>query len=134
MELFKWSKKDKKPSAAEDISKNKMINKKDKNFIVKAVGLISQYSTQRGEFQEPEYDLEEIKLAADADSYINIALKKYNQLIYKAGYTLKSDNDKATDYIKTRFKIMGYMTDKPIDILFQEVAEDLVKFSNALAM
>lgn len=134
MELFKWSKKDKKPTAVEDISKNKMINKKDKNFIVKAVGLISQYSTQRGEFQEPEYDLEEIKLAADADSYINIALKKYNQLIYKAGYTLKSDNDKATDYIKTRFKIMGYMTDKPIDILFQEVAEDLVKFSNAFLL
>ena len=68
MELFKWSKKDKKPTAVENISKSKMISKKDKNFIVKAVGLISQYSTHRGEFQEAEYDLEEITLPADPES------------------------------------------------------------------
>ena len=132
MELFKWS--HKKTVAKETIPATKMIDKKDKNFIVKAMGLISRYSSRRGEFQEPEFDLEEIKRAADADSYINIALKKYNQLIYKAGYTLKSENDKAIDYINTRFKVMGYMTDKPMDILFQEIAEDMVKYSNAFLL
>ena len=109
-------------------------NKKEKNFLVKAIGIITNYSTSRGEFQESEYDLEEIGRAAEADSYISIALQKYNQLIYKAGYVLKSDNDKAVDYIKTRFKIMSLMTNKPMDILFQEVAEDLVKYSNAFLL
>lgn len=132
MGLFSWSQNKK----ASTLEKNSvaMIDKKDKNFIVKAIGLISQYGSRRGDFQEPEYDLDEIKRAAEADSYISTALRRYKQLIYKAGYTLKSDNDKAVDYIKTRFKIMGYMTDKPIDILFQEIADDMVKYSNAFLL
>lgn len=108
------------------------INNINKNFIVKAMGLIAAQGNKRGDdFEEPEYPLEEVKKAADADSYIKMALMKYSYLIYKAGYTLKSDNDQALDYIKTRFKLMGFMTRKPIDILFQELADDMVKYSNA---
>lgn len=104
----------------------------NKNFIVKAIGLIASQGNKRGDdFEEPEYPLEEVKKAADADSYIKMALMKYSYLIYKAGYTLKSDNDQALNYVKTRFKLMGFMTRKPIDILFQELADDMVKYSNA---
>lgn len=108
------------------------INNINKNFIVKAMGLIAAQGNKRGDdFEEPEYPLEEVKKAADADSYIKMALMKYSYLIYKAGYTLKSDNDQALDYVKTRFKLMGFMTRKPMDILFQELADDMVKYSNA---
>lgn len=110
------------------------ISKKEKNFLVKAIGLLTSQGSRRGDFEDPEYSLDEIKIAADADSYIKMALMKYSYLIYKAGYTLKSENDKATEYIKTRFKIMGYSTGTPIDILFEGVSDDLVKYSNSFLL
>src|SRR5690606_25613698 len=48
-----------------------------------------------------------------------------------AGYNIKSENEKASEYIKTRFRIMSFATQTPIDITFQEIADDLVKYSNA---
>jgi hypothetical protein len=108
------------------------INKTNyKNFIVKAIGFIAGQGNSRGDFTEPEYDLGEIKRAADGDSYIKMALMKYSYLMYKAGYTLKGDNDNATEYIKMRFRMMSFATGKPVDVLFQEIADDLVKYSNA---
>ena len=110
------------------------ISKKGKNFLVKAIGLLTAQGSRRGDFEDPEYSLDEIKIAADADSYIKMSLMKYSYLIYKAGYTLKSENDKAAEYIKTRFKIMGHSTGTPIDILFEGVSDDLVKYSNSFLL
>lgn len=108
------------------------INKANmKNFIIKAIGYITSQSHGRENFTRPEYNLNEIKEAAEADSYIKIALTKYSYLIYKAGWKLKAENQKAIDYILMRFRLMSFSTDKPMDILFQEVADDLVKYSNA---
>lgn len=122
------------PKKKSNISDKKSIAVQDinKNFIVKAMGLIAAQGNKRGDdYEEPEFPLEEVKKSADADSYIKMALMKYSYLIYKAGYTLKADNDQALDYVKTRFKLMGFMTRKPMDILFQELADDMVKYSNA---
>lgn len=108
------------------------INKQNmKNFMIKAVGFITSQSHGRENFTRPEYNLNEIKDAAEADSYIKIALTKYSYLIYKAGWKLKGDNQEAIDYILMRFRMMSFATGKPMDILFQEIADDLVKYSNA---
>lgn len=107
------------------------LNKqKMKDFIVKAIGGIANQSYSRERFTRPEYNLWEIKEAAEADSYIKISFSKYSYLIYKAGATLKGKDD-AVDYLEKRFRIMSFSTQKPIDILFQEIADDLVKYSNA---
>lgn len=102
-----------------------------KNFVVKCVGFINKETYRRETFQRPEYNLLEIKDASEADSYIKIAFSKYSYLIYKAGWQLKSDNQSAIDYIQKRFKIMAFSTNKPMDILFQEIADDLTRYSNA---
>lgn len=101
-----------------------------KNIMVKAAGLIKS-SGERGELEEPEYDLEEIRIASESDSYIKITLTRYSYLFFKAGFRLSSKNDKAIDYIDTRFYIMSISTGKPIEILFQEIGDDMVKYSNA---
>lgn len=106
-------------------------NKELKRFAVKAVGFINQETYRRENFKRPEYNLLEIKEAAEADSYIKIAFSKYSYLLYKEGYQLKSENQKAIDYISKRFKIMTLATGKPMEILFQEIGDDLVKYSNA---
>ena len=44
--------------------------KKNNNFLVKTVGFINRYDFGRDVLTPPEYDFEEIKRAAETDSYI----------------------------------------------------------------
>ncbi len=102
------------------------------DFYVKAVGFSGGSGAgARGNFTEPEFSLSEVKRASEVDSYIKMAIMKYSYLIFKAGYEIKGDNEKAVEYLKTRFKVMGFATQKPMDVLFQEVADDIVRYSNA---
>lgn len=111
---------------------NSSINKNNyKNYLVKAISLIKGDADTREMLTAPEYDLDEIKRASEADSYIKMSIMKYSYMLFKAGYLLKSENEEATKYIKTRLYIMSFMTKKPIDILFQEIGDDLIKYSNA---
>jgi predicted metallopeptidase len=127
MNLLFWRNKELK-----EAPRNAPINNKTmRNFVIKAVGLIAKQGMHREEFSYPEYDLEEIKIASLSDSYIKQALMKYSYLIYKAGYSIKSENEAAAEYIKKRFRIMSFATQTPMDITFQEIADDLVKYSNA---
>lgn len=108
---------------------SQITNANVNNFVVKAVGF--QGDGQNTDFTSPTHDLSEIKNAADADSYINIAVQKYSQLIFKAGYNIVSDNDTAAEYIRSRLRMMSFTTGTPMDITFQEIARDLVEYSNA---
>ncbi len=131
MNLFPWRKKVISQQPVKE-AVNVQLNKNNyKNFIVKAIGFIASQGSSRSVFVDPEYDLDEIRIASESDSYIKMALMKYRYLMYKAGYTLKSENDDAIEYIKMRFRIMSFSTSKPMDILFQEMADDLIQYSNA---
>lgn len=100
-----------------------------KQFWIKPVGFSGEDSS--GDFQEPEYDLAEIKEACNADSYMAVTVQKYSQLIFKAGYSIVSDNEQAAEYIRQRLRFMSFATKIPVDVLFQGIAEDLVRYSNA---
>lgn len=134
MDLKFWKNKvdEAKSSTKNNAGANFPINNKNfKNFIIKASGLIAKQGAYREDFSYPEFDLEEIKVASMSDSYIKQSFMKYSYLIYKAGCTIKSENEKASEYVKKRFRIMSYATEKPVDILFQEVGDDLIKYSNS---
>jgi hypothetical protein len=102
-----------------------------KTFFVKAAALIAAGTAGRGEFATPEYDLAEIKAASETDSYIKMAVQKYSQLMFKAGYQIKGNNDAAVEYLLTRFRVMSFSTGTPMDILLQEISDDMVRYSNA---
>ena len=104
------------------------------NFAVKSVGFLTSQVYRREVFSRPEYNLEEIRDASEADSYIKISFSKYSYLIFKAGWTFKSDNQEAIDYLNKRFKLMSYCTGKPMDILLQEIADDFTKYSNVILL
>ena len=115
-------------------SMNFINDKSFKNFLVKAVGFVTSHARQREWFHRPEYNLKEIRDAAEADSYVKISLTKTSYLIYKAGWKFKSENQEAIDYLDQRFKVMSYCTGVPMDILMQGVADDLVTYSNAFLL
>lgn len=105
-----------------------------KRFLIRAVGLVTRNVRSREEWCDPEYDLEEIRRAAAADSYIKRSLESYSRLIFKAGYKLKSENEKALEYIKKRFRVMSFATGTPMDLLFQNVADDINRYGNAFLL
>ena len=134
MPIFPWRKNISKTNIQEagvQIANQKKNPLRDLLLKIKAVGYVNNNTYRREKFQRCEYNLQEIRDASEADSYIKIALTKYSYMIYKAGWTLKSENQAAIDYIMYRWRLMSYQTDKPMDILFQELADDLVRYSNA---
>lgn len=104
------------------------------NFAVKSVGFLTSQVYRREIFSRPEYNLEEIRDASESDSYIKISFSKYSYLIFKAGWTFKSDNQEAIDYLNKRFKLMSYCTGKPMNILLQEIADDFTRYSNVILL
>lgn len=125
--MQKYAAENKRKDVSPTANKGKM-----KDFIVKTVGFINSYKVGRDVLVPPEYDFEEIKRAAETDSYIKSSLDKYQRMVYKAGYYLKSENEKSVEYINKRFRVMSYATGKPMDILFQEIADDLITYSNCI--
>lgn len=106
------------------------INPKNvKTFFIKSLG--GTVSSDRSQFIAPTVDLEEIKNAALADSYIKAAFQKYSYLVMKPGYKISGENKAAVDYINQRLRIMSFATRIPFDILIQQIADDLNKYSNA---
>ena len=106
---------------------------KNTKFLSALIGAIKLQIDQRANIisANTEFNLDDIYNASLSDSYVKMALSKYQSLVYKAGYQLKSENDAAVEYLNKRFKIFSLVTGKPMDILFQEISDDLVMYSNA---
>ena len=102
------------------------------NFTVRFANLFSLGGVvRRDSFYKCEYDLTEIQSAAEADSYLKVAMQRYKQLFFKAGYVFRGKNDSAIEYLKKRFRIMEYISREPVDTMFKEIAGDLEMYSNA---
>mgnify|MGYP006925842811 FL=1 len=77
------------------------------------------------------YDLAQIKNAVLTDSYLAVAVRKFSQLITKAGYQIKSKNEDAANYINNRLKVIEFRTKIPFYTLITSIARDLYTYSNS---
>lgn len=77
------------------------------------------------------YDLAQIKNAVLTDSYLAVAVRKFSQLITKAGYQIKSKNENAANYVNDRIKVIEFRTKIPFYILITSIARDLYTYSNS---
>jgi hypothetical protein len=84
-----------------------------------------------GDFEEPTVDLEEISRAYHTDSYIKKAVDKYSELMFKESWDISGKNEKASEYVWTRLKLMAEVTGQPIDQLLAQISHDMVLFGNA---
>lgn len=102
--------------------------------LVKKVGMALSNSSSggRADFEAPEFDMNSIENAYNADGYVREAVDKYIDLLFKAGYDIVGKNVKAVEYIKIRLAYIAEVTGIPTDILFNEIATDIVKFQNAI--
>lgn len=100
---------------------------------VKSPGF-ANVSGGRDQFSDSGYDLEELQSAYNTDSYIRQAIDKYIELMFKAGWTISGSNQATVDYIKLRLNYMALLTGQPTEMMFVEMGEDLVKFSNVFIL
>lgn len=111
------------------------FNRDPKATQVKRVGY--QLSSEGGNgggrenFESPPADFEVIDNAIQADSYINQAVMKYSELIFKSGWTFQGKAEQALDYIKLRLDTMAVATQIPTNELFLGIANDIVRYSNS---
>lgn len=115
------------PVPVKEAGATQITNTNLKQFIVKHLG----YKPDSDDYAGAESDLAEVRSAIETDSYIKVSLDKTFQLIFKAGYKLSSKNEKAVEYLKQRLSIMSFGTGVPWDIMLEELARDLVFYSNA---
>lgn len=98
--------------------------------LAKKIGLSLGGSNR--DFADPEFDLEVIETAYQAEAYVRQGIDKYIDKMFKAGWTFSGNNPTTVEYIKQRFAFMADVTQIPTDKLFIEYCEDIVKFSNAM--
>ncbi|CAB4159866.1 hypothetical protein UFOVP724_12 [uncultured Caudovirales phage] len=86
----------------------------------------------RGNWFKPEYDLTELQIAQDTDSYIYKAIqKKVNKLVL-AGWEFVGKDVEIVNYIKKRIKEIELVSGVPFDMLLIQTAQDLARYSNCM--
>lgn len=84
------------------------------------------------EFVEPEIDFATIEMAIQTDSYVEQAIERYLELMFKSGWDLVGSNPAAVQYVRDRFAIMAEATQLPTEMLLMEMAEDIVCYANCI--
>ncbi len=84
------------------------------------------------DFEDPNFDLEEIQTGYNTDSYIRQGVDKYVDQIFKEGYKFYGTDTLKVDYIKLRLAYIAEATGIPTNQFLIDIAEDLVKYGNCM--
>jgi len=88
------------------------------------------FGLTRHGFEESQFDLSEIRRAADTDSYIRRAFDIHVETSLRQGYSIKSRNKDAASYVRNRLEHMAILSGRPLDSLLEGIFNDLVSYSN----
>lgn len=99
--------------------------------LIKKLGLRFGDITSK-DFEEPEYDLNLLRIAYDSDSYIRQGVDKYVDQIFKEGFDFFGKTPEVVEYVKTRLAFMTETTGTPTEQFLIDIAEDVVKYANCI--
>jgi hypothetical protein len=86
----------------------------------------------RGAWFRPEYDLDEIQIAQDTDSFTFRAVKKKVDRLFLSGFEFVSMNEDALLYLKNRISAIEVATNRPFKLQLKSTAHDLFRYSNCM--
>jgi hypothetical protein len=113
--------------------RNKPINAEKLSGVkVKKIsGRAMSYSDRhRGNWFKPEYDLTEIQIAQDTDSFLYKAIQKKVERFVLAGWEFVGNDPEVLQYLKRRLKEIELVSGQPFDLLMSGLAHDLIRYSN----
>ncbi len=91
---------------------------------------ITYADRHRGNWFKPEYDLTELQIAQDVDSYVFKAIQKKVHRFMLAGWEFVGKNAETVNYIKKRIKEIELTSGMPFDLLVKDLSHDLFRYSN----
>lgn len=118
------------------------INQQDRNKPINAEKLsgvkvkkisgrsMSYADRHRGNWFRPEYDLTEIQIAQDTDSFLYKAIQKKVERFVLAGWEFVGNDIEVLNYLKRRLKEIELVSGQPFDLLMSSLAHDLIRYSN----
>lgn len=86
------------------------------------------------DFEDPDFDLEDIQNGYNTDSYIRQGVDKYVDQIFKEGYNFFGTDANAVEYLKLRLAYIAEATSTPTNQLLMDIAEDIVKYGNCMVV
>lgn len=86
------------------------------------------------DFEDPDFDLEDIQNGYNTDSYIRQGVDKYVDQIFKEGYTFYGTDTNAVEYIKLRLAYIAEASNTPTSQFLMDIAEDIVKYGNCMVV
>lgn len=84
------------------------------------------------DFEEPDFDMEDIENAYNTDSYVRQGVDKYVDQIFKEGYSFYGKDVNTVEYLKLRLEYIAEATGAPTNQFLMDIAEDLVKYGNCM--
>ena len=90
---------------------------------------VAQYG-YRQSFVPSEYNLIEISLIEDGESYVRQAFQKKTSLMFKEGEVYTGLNQKTINYVKNRLRQIEYVTEIPWRTLLRQTGKELISKSN----
>ena len=86
------------------------------------------------DFEDPDFDLEDIQNGYNTDSYIRQGVDKYVDQIFKEGYSFYGTDINAVEYLKLRLSYIAEASNTPTNQLLMDIAEDIVKYGNCMVV
>ena len=84
------------------------------------------------DFEDPDFDFEDIQNGYNTDSYIRQGVDKYVDQIFKEGYSFYGTDTNAVEYLKLRMAYIAEASNTPTSQLLMDIAEDVVKYGNCM--
>ena len=84
------------------------------------------------DFEDPDFDMEDIENAYNTDSYVRQGVDKYVDQIFKEGYSFYGKDANTVEYLKLRLEYIAEATGTPTNQFLMDIAEDLVKYGNCM--
>ena len=81
-------------------------------------------------FSPAEYDLSQITLIEDGESYVRQAFQKKTALMFKEGEFFQGRNEETVEYIKSRIRQIEFVTGIPWRTLLKTTGKELISKSN----
>lgn len=93
---------------------------------------MSYTERHRGQWFRPEYNLAEIQIAQDTDSYFFRAIEKKVNRFLIAGWDFVGKDPEVVKYVEQRIAEIEMSTDRPWSQQLRDTAHDLLRFSNCM--
>ena len=93
-------------------------------------GLTSKRRGGSLNWNDPEFDFKVIAQCLATESLFRRIVDKYVELIWRNGYKITGKNNRAAKYVADRLQYMELTTGVPTEILFREISQQLVTYSN----